>query len=166
MFSFNSRTSQATSNIESDIPIHTRPPVLVTKILVHFIGTGMNRIPGFVGFVHYNLSQIGPLRDPNSVQIIENPICFAYKLSSIVIDPLFLQGAFIKASMLGFVDEGFEIMLGLGITNAEQITPSAERVGNDICLAWVITNLAVIIVEEFYPLALTHIEFSLIKDVL
>ncbi|KAJ0454852.1 hypothetical protein HanIR_Chr15g0744651 [Helianthus annuus] len=115
MFSLNSCTSQATSNIESDIPFHTRPPVLVTKVLVHFIGTGMNRVSGLVGFVHYNLSQIGPLRDPNSVQIIENPICFAYKLSSIVIVSLLLQGVFVKTSMLSFTDKSFEIVLGLGI---------------------------------------------------
>ncbi|MFS7966225.1 hypothetical protein Hanom_Chr09g00771381 [Helianthus anomalus] len=68
--------------------------------------------------------------------------------------------------MLGFADEGFEIMLGLGIANTEQITPSAERVSNNICFAWVITNLTVVIVEEFYPSALTHIKFPLIKDVL
>ncbi|MFS7918764.1 hypothetical protein Hanom_Chr03g00205001 [Helianthus anomalus] len=54
-------------DIESDIPLHTRPPVLVSKVLVHFVSTGMNRILGFVGFIHDNLSQIGPLREPNSV---------------------------------------------------------------------------------------------------
>ncbi|MFS7948195.1 hypothetical protein Hanom_Chr06g00557121 [Helianthus anomalus] len=64
----------------------------------------MNRISGFVGFVHDNLSQIGPLRDPDSVQIVEYPIGFAYKMSSIVIDSLFLQRTLIKASMLGFTD--------------------------------------------------------------
>ncbi|KAJ0433217.1 hypothetical protein HanIR_Chr17g0867781 [Helianthus annuus] len=166
MFSLDSCTSQATSNIESDIPFHTRPPVLVTKVLVHFISTEMNRVSGLVGFVHYNLSQIGPLRDPDSVQIIENPICFAYKLSSIMVDPLLLQSAFVKASMLGFTDESFEVVLGLGIANTKQITPSAECVGNNICLAWVITNLTVIIVKKFYPSALTHVKFFLIKDVL
>ncbi|MFS7922400.1 hypothetical protein Hanom_Chr03g00248661 [Helianthus anomalus] len=50
----------------------------------------MNGVSGFMGFVHDNLSQIGPLRDPDSVQIVEYPIGFAYELSSIVIDPLFL----------------------------------------------------------------------------
>ncbi|MFS7954601.1 hypothetical protein Hanom_Chr07g00632431 [Helianthus anomalus] len=74
MFSFHSCASQATSNIESDIPFHARPPVLVSKILVHLVSTGMNRISGFMGFVHDNLSQIGPLRDPDSVQIVEYPI--------------------------------------------------------------------------------------------
>ncbi|MFS7936241.1 hypothetical protein Hanom_Chr05g00413211 [Helianthus anomalus] len=68
--------------------------------------------------------------------------------------------------MLSFADKGFEIMLGLSIVNTEQITPSAKRVGNNICFAWVITNLTVVIVEEFYPSALTHIKFPLIKDVL
>ncbi|MFS8005109.1 hypothetical protein Hanom_Chr13g01233591 [Helianthus anomalus] len=68
--------------------------------------------------------------------------------------------------MLSFTDEGFEIMLGLGIANTEQITPSAERVGDNICFAWVITNLTVVIVEEFYPSALMHIKFPPIKDVL
>ncbi|MFS7996269.1 hypothetical protein Hanom_Chr12g01127971 [Helianthus anomalus] len=66
MFSLNSCTSHTTSNIDGDIPFHTRPPVLVAKILVHLVSTGMNRISGFVGFIHYNLSQIGPFRDPNS----------------------------------------------------------------------------------------------------
>ena len=66
--------------------------------------------------------------------------------------------------MLGFADESFEIVLGLGITNTEQITPSAEHVGNDICLAWVITNLTVVIVKKFYPSALMHVKFFLIKD--
>ncbi|MFS7936242.1 hypothetical protein Hanom_Chr05g00413221 [Helianthus anomalus] len=74
MFSLNSCTSQTTSNIEGDIPFHARPPVLVAKILIHLVSTWMNRISWFVGFIHDNLSQIGPLRDPNSVQIIENPI--------------------------------------------------------------------------------------------
>ena len=68
--------------------------------------------------------------------------------------------------MLGFADESFENVLGLGIANAEQITPSAERVGNNICFAWVITNLTVVIVEKFYLSALTHIKFFLIKDML
>ncbi|MFS7921996.1 hypothetical protein Hanom_Chr03g00243451 [Helianthus anomalus] len=68
--------------------------------------------------------------------------------------------------MLGFVDKGFEVMLGLSIVNTKHITPSTERVGNNICFAWVITNLTVVIVEEFYPSALTHIKFTLIKDVL
>ncbi|MFS7944945.1 hypothetical protein Hanom_Chr06g00518141 [Helianthus anomalus] len=68
--------------------------------------------------------------------------------------------------MLSFADKGFEIMLGLSIANAEQITLSAECVGNNICFAWVITNLTVVIVEEFYPSALTHIKFPLIEDVL
>ncbi|KAJ0852747.1 hypothetical protein HanRHA438_Chr14g0643231 [Helianthus annuus] len=68
--------------------------------------------------------------------------------------------------MLGFVDESFEIVLGLSIANAEQITPSAERVGNNSCFAWVITNLTVVIVEKLYPSALTHIKFLLIKDML
>ena len=166
MFNLYFCTSQTSSDIESDIPFHTWPPVLVAKVLVHFIGTGMNRVSGFVGFIHYNLSQIGPLRDPNSVQIIENSICFAYQLSSIVINPLFLQSAFVKTSMLGFADEGFEIMLGLGIANTEQITPSAECVGKDVCFPWVIMNLTVVIIEKFYPPALTHIEFSLVKDML
>ncbi|MFS7969820.1 hypothetical protein Hanom_Chr09g00813651 [Helianthus anomalus] len=64
----------------------------------------MNRIPGFVGFIHDNLSQIGPLREPNSVQIIEYPIRFAYEMSSVVIDSFFLQRTLIKASMLSFAD--------------------------------------------------------------
>ncbi|MFS7977457.1 hypothetical protein Hanom_Chr10g00904191 [Helianthus anomalus] len=87
-------------------------------------------------------------------------------MSSIVIDPLFLQCTLIKASMLSFADEGFEIVLGLGIVNTEHITPPAERVGNNICFAWVITNLTVVIIEEFYPSALAHVKFPLIKDVL
>ncbi|MFS7903492.1 hypothetical protein Hanom_Chr01g00024691 [Helianthus anomalus] len=53
--------------------------------------------------------------------------------------------------MLGFADKGFEVMLGLSIANTEYITPPAERVGNNICFAWVVTNLAVVIVEKFYP---------------
>ncbi|KAJ0865605.1 hypothetical protein HanRHA438_Chr12g0542281 [Helianthus annuus] len=126
----------------------------------------MNRVSGFVGFVHYNLSQIGSLRNPNSVQIVENPICFAYKLSSIVVNPLLLQSAFVKTGMLDFADESFEIMLGLNVSDTEHITLSAERVSNHICLAWVITNLTVVIVEEFYPSALTHIKFLLIEDML
>ncbi|MFS8032746.1 hypothetical protein Hanom_Chr17g01561311 [Helianthus anomalus] len=64
----------------------------------------MNRIPRFVGFIHDNLSQIGPLGEPNSVQIIEYPIKFIYQMSSVVIDSLFLQRTLIKASMLSFVD--------------------------------------------------------------
>uniref|UniRef100_A0A251SE45 Uncharacterized protein n=1 Tax=Helianthus annuus TaxID=4232 RepID=A0A251SE45_HELAN len=68
--------------------------------------------------------------------------------------------------MLSFADEGFEVMLGLNIANTEHITPSAECVGNNIGFAWVITNLTVVIIEEFYPSALTHIKFPLIKDVL
>ncbi|MFS7956305.1 hypothetical protein Hanom_Chr07g00653071 [Helianthus anomalus] len=166
MFCFDSCTSQTTSDIKSDIPFHSRPPVLVAKVLVHFIGTRMNRISGFMGFVLQDLSQFGPLRDPDSVQIIEYTIRFAYKLSSIVIDSLLLQGAFVKTSMLGFADEGSEIVLSLGIANAEQIPPSTERVGNNICLSWMITNLTVVIVKKFYPSALTHVMFSLIKDVL
>ncbi|MFS7981620.1 hypothetical protein Hanom_Chr10g00953131 [Helianthus anomalus] len=57
-------------------------------------------------------------------------------------------------------------MLGLDISDTEHITISAERVGNHIRLAWVITDLAVVIVEEFYPSALTHIKFPLIEDML
>ncbi|MFS7963838.1 hypothetical protein Hanom_Chr08g00743011 [Helianthus anomalus] len=56
-------------------------------------------------------------------------------------------------------------MPGLGIANTEQINPPAERVGNNICFAWVIMNLTVVIIEEFYLSALTHIKFPLIKDV-
>ena len=63
--------------------------------------------------------------------------------------------------MLGFANEGFEIVLGLGIADAEQITPPTKSVGNDICFAWVITNLTVVIVEKFYPSVLTHIKFLL-----
>ncbi|KAJ0790387.1 hypothetical protein HanPI659440_Chr05g0214861 [Helianthus annuus] len=166
MFRLDFCTSQATSNIKSDIPFHTRPPVLVTKILVHFIGTEINGIPRLVGFIHDNLLQIDPLKDPNSVQIVEDLICFAYELSSIVIDSLLLQSAFVKTRMLGFADEGFEIMLGLNVSDTEHITLSTECVGNHIRLAWVITNLTVVIVEEFYPSALTHIKFPLIEDML
>ncbi|MFS7923219.1 hypothetical protein Hanom_Chr03g00258111 [Helianthus anomalus] len=83
-----------------------------------------------------------------------------------MINPLFLQCTLIKTSMLSFADEGFEIMPGLDIANTVHITPSAERVGNNICFAWVITNLTVVIVEVFYPSALTHIKFPLIEDVL
>ncbi|KAJ0508802.1 hypothetical protein HanIR_Chr11g0521401 [Helianthus annuus] len=68
--------------------------------------------------------------------------------------------------MLSFANKGFEVMLGLNVSDTEHITLSAERVGNHIRLAWVITNLTVVIVEEFYPLALTHIKFPLIKDML
>ena len=68
--------------------------------------------------------------------------------------------------MLGFTDEGFEIVLGFSITNAEQITPFAESVGKDICFAWVITNLTIVIVKKFYPSVLTHVKFLLTKDVL
>ncbi|MFS7939901.1 hypothetical protein Hanom_Chr05g00457351 [Helianthus anomalus] len=68
--------------------------------------------------------------------------------------------------MLGFTDEGFEVVMGLGIAYTKQIISSAERVGNNICLAWVITNLAVVITKKFYPSALTHIKLFLIKDVL
>ncbi|MFS8027565.1 hypothetical protein Hanom_Chr16g01500211 [Helianthus anomalus] len=126
----------------------------------------MNGVLGFVGFVHDNLSQIGPLGDPNSVQIVEDPIGFAYKLSSIVINPLFLQCTLVKASMLSFAVEGFEVMLGLNISDTEHVTLSAECVGNNIRFAMVITNLTVVIVEEFYPSALTHVEFPLIEDML
>ncbi|MFS7955756.1 hypothetical protein Hanom_Chr07g00646331 [Helianthus anomalus] len=83
-----------------------------------------------------------------------------------MIDSFLLQSAFIETSILSFADEGFEIVLGLGITNAEQITPSAERIGNNICFSWVITNLTIVIVEKFYPSVLTHVKFFLIKDVL
>ena len=166
MFSLDPCTGQALPNVESDIPFHTRPPVLVAKILIHFVGTRMNRISGFVGFVHQILSQFSPLRDPNSVQKVENPTRLIYQLSSIMIDSFLLQSAFIKTGMLGFADESFEIVLGLGIANAEQITPSAKCVGYNICLARVITNLTVVIVKKFYPSALTHVKFLLIKDVL
>ncbi|MFS7984710.1 hypothetical protein Hanom_Chr11g00989751 [Helianthus anomalus] len=64
----------------------------------------MIRISGFMGFVHDNLSQIGPLRDPDSVQIVEYPIGFAYKMSSIMIDSFSLQCMLIKASILSFAD--------------------------------------------------------------
>ncbi|MFS8014920.1 hypothetical protein Hanom_Chr15g01350341 [Helianthus anomalus] len=52
-----------------------------------------------------------------------------------MVDSFFLQCTLIKASMLSFPDKGFEVMLGLSIANTEQITPSAERVGNNICFA-------------------------------
>ncbi|MFS7912358.1 hypothetical protein Hanom_Chr02g00129111 [Helianthus anomalus] len=84
----------------------------------------------------------------------------------IVIDSLPLQCTLIKASMLSFTDESFEIILRLDVPNTYHIILPAERVSNYIRLAWVITNLTVVIVEEFYPSALTHIEFSLIKDML
>ncbi|MFS7957574.1 hypothetical protein Hanom_Chr07g00667931 [Helianthus anomalus] len=64
----------------------------------------MNRIWGFVVFVHDNLSQFGPLGDPDSVQIVEYPIGYAYKMSSIVVDSFSLQCSLIKASMLSFTD--------------------------------------------------------------
>ena len=66
--------------------------------------------------------------------------------------------------MLSFSDEGFEVVLGLDVSSTEHVTLSAERVSNHIRLAWVITNLTVVIVEKFYPSALTHIKFFLIKD--
>ncbi|KAJ0854565.1 hypothetical protein HanRHA438_Chr14g0663971 [Helianthus annuus] len=83
-----------------------------------------------------------------------------------MIDPLFLQCTFVKASMLSFADEGFEVMLGLNVSDTEHVTLSAECVGNNIRLAWVIMNLTIVIVEEFYPSALTHIKFPLIEDML
>ncbi|MFS7939591.1 hypothetical protein Hanom_Chr05g00453601 [Helianthus anomalus] len=64
----------------------------------------MNRISRFVGFVHDNHSQISPLGEPNSVQIIEYPIRFIHQMSSVVIDSLFLQRSLIKAGMLSFAD--------------------------------------------------------------
>ena len=72
----------------------------------------------------------------------------------------------VKASMLSFTNKGLEVVLGLDVSGTEHVTLSAERVGNHIRLAWVITNLTVVIVEKFYPSALTHIKLSLIKDVL
>ena len=68
--------------------------------------------------------------------------------------------------MLSFADKGLEVVLGLDVSDTEHVTLSAERVGNHIRLAWVITNLTVVIVEEFYPSALTHIKFPLIEDML
>ncbi|MFS7904459.1 hypothetical protein Hanom_Chr01g00036311 [Helianthus anomalus] len=57
-------------------------------------------------------------------------------------------------------------MLRLDISDTQHITLSAERVGNYIRLSWMITDLTVVIVEEFYPSALTHIKFPLIEDML
>ena len=68
--------------------------------------------------------------------------------------------------MLGFADESFEIVLGLDVSSTEHVTLSAESVSNHIRLAWMVTNLTVVIIEKFYPSALTHIKLSLIKDVL
>ncbi|KAJ0727045.1 hypothetical protein HanPI659440_Chr12g0477431 [Helianthus annuus] len=68
--------------------------------------------------------------------------------------------------MLSFANKGFEVVLGLDIPSTEHVTLSAERVSNHIRLAWVITNLTVVIIEKFYPSALTLIKLSLIKDVL
>ena len=166
MFSLDPSISQALPNVESNIPFHARPPVLVAKVLVHFVRTGMNGISGFVGFVHDDLSQICPPRNPDSVQIIEYPVGFAHELSSIVIDSFFLQRTLVKASVLCFADESFEVILSLDVSNTYHVILSAEGVCNYIRLAWVITDLTVVIVEKFYPSALTHIEFSLVKDML
>ncbi|KAF5761756.1 hypothetical protein HanXRQr2_Chr16g0768761 [Helianthus annuus] len=68
--------------------------------------------------------------------------------------------------MLSFSDEGFEVVPCLDVSSTEHVTLSAESVSNHIRLAWVITNLTVVIIEKFYPSALTHIKLSLIKDVL
>ncbi|KAJ0918261.1 hypothetical protein HanRHA438_Chr05g0215731 [Helianthus annuus] len=126
----------------------------------------MNGISGFVGFVHDDLSQICPPRNPDSVQIIEYPVGFAHELSSIVIDSFFLQRTLVKASVLCFADESFEVILSLDVSNTYHVILSAEGVCNYIRLAWVITDLTVVIVEKFYPSALTHIEFPLVKDML
>ncbi|KAJ0856650.1 hypothetical protein HanRHA438_Chr13g0580801 [Helianthus annuus] len=85
----------------------------------------MNGIPRFVGFVHQNLSQIVPLRDPNSVQIMEYPIRLIHKMGSIMVDSFLLQSSFSKTRMMGFANEGFEMMLGWNITSAMQIASSA-----------------------------------------
>ncbi|KAJ0521919.1 hypothetical protein HanIR_Chr10g0476551 [Helianthus annuus] len=97
---------------------------------------------------------------------MEYPIRLIHKLGSIMVNPFLLQSAFGETSMLGFANESFEMMLGWDIRDAMQIASSAESVGNDICFAWVIMNLTVVIVEKFYPSALTHIKFFLVEYVL
>ncbi|MFS7938456.1 hypothetical protein Hanom_Chr05g00439921 [Helianthus anomalus] len=77
----------------------------------------MNGVSGFVGFIHDNLSQICPPRNPDSIQIVEYPIGFAYEMSSIVIDSFSLQRTLVEASMLCFTDESFEVILRLDVSN-------------------------------------------------
>ncbi|MFS7939989.1 hypothetical protein Hanom_Chr05g00458381 [Helianthus anomalus] len=52
------------------------------------------------------------------------------------------------------------------ITNEIYMSLTTKCIGHDIRLTRVVANLAVVVVEQFHPTSLSHIEFFLVKNVL
>jgi hypothetical protein len=69
MFSFNALTSVAKSNILSNVPLHTIPPISGLEIMVHLIPFWMNGISGLMYFTKYFILQLLDVRhtDPSFV---------------------------------------------------------------------------------------------------
>jgi hypothetical protein len=65
MFSFDSLTSVAKSNILGNVPLHTIPPISGLQIMVHLIPSWMNGISKLMCFIKYLIFQLLDVRDPD-----------------------------------------------------------------------------------------------------
>jgi hypothetical protein len=69
MFSLNSLTSVAKSNILVNVSLHTKPPISGVEIIVHLIPSSRNGISGLMCFMKYLILQLLDVRhtDPSFV---------------------------------------------------------------------------------------------------
>jgi hypothetical protein len=65
MFSFDSLTSVAKSNILGNVPLHTIPPISGLQIMVHLIPSWMNGISKLMCFTKYLIFQLLDVRHPD-----------------------------------------------------------------------------------------------------
>jgi hypothetical protein len=69
MLGFDSLTGIAKSDIHSNIPIHSIPPISSLEIMVHLVPSWMNGISGFVSLTEYLILEFLDVRhtDPSFV---------------------------------------------------------------------------------------------------
>jgi hypothetical protein len=56
-------------DIEGYLPLHTVPPKLFLRVLVHFCASGMNRIRGIMGLLQNGLFQLLDVRNAQAAII-------------------------------------------------------------------------------------------------
>lgn len=80
MLNLDFRISQTLTHILFHSPLHTRPPVKILQIFIHFIRTRMHRIIRPMSLVRNQLSKRN--RNLNTTKKIQNSIIHRLKLSS------------------------------------------------------------------------------------